>query len=81
MLCIDNDWSSISSDDIIHIRYIHHHMGLDTRKPTWLYATNKGADQPVHSGSLISTFVIHLLKSTIVKLLVYVAQPAGLSFE
>ena len=28
-------------------------------------ANNKGADQPAHTRSLISTFVIHLLESTI----------------
>ena len=29
------------------------------------YANNKGADQPVHPCSLISTFVVHCLDSTI----------------
>ena len=29
------------------------------------FANNKGADQPAHPRSLISTFVIHLLESTI----------------
>ena len=32
------------------------------------FANNKGADQPVHPGRLISTFVIHLLESIISKL-------------
>ena len=35
-------------------------MGLDVRKPVFRgFANNKGADQPVHPHSLISTFVIH----------------------
>ena len=29
------------------------------------FANNKGADQPAHTRSLISAFVIHLLESTI----------------
>ena len=29
------------------------------------YANNKGADQPAHPGSLISTFVVHCLDSMI----------------
>ena len=33
-----------------------------------LFANNKGADQPVHPLSLISTFVIRLLESIISKL-------------
>ena len=34
---------------------------------TWLipYANNKGADQPAHPGSLISTFVVRCLDSMI----------------
>ena len=32
------------------------------------FANNKGADQPVHPRSLISAFVIHVLKSPISKL-------------
>ena len=35
---------------------------------TLLYANNKGADQPVHPRSLISTFVIHYLESIVVQL-------------
>ena len=31
------------------------------------FANNKGADQPAHSPSLISAFVIHLLESIISK--------------
>ena len=38
-------------------------IGASTReKLTLMLANNKGADQPVHSCSLISTFVIHYLK-------------------
>ena len=59
-------------------------MGLDARKP----ANNTGADQPAHSCSLISAFVVHVLESTISKLptseisffeLVSVAEQAGLN--
>ena len=32
------------------------------------FANNKGADQPGHSGSLINTFVIHLLEIVISRL-------------
>ena len=35
-------------------------VGLRVRKPL-LHANNKGADQPVLSHSLISTYVIHTL--------------------
>ena len=35
------------------------------RKPVLPYANNKGADQPAHSRSLISTFVIRCLDSII----------------
>ena len=37
-------------------------------KVTLLYANNKGADQPSHRRSLISTFVICFLESLIVSL-------------
>ena len=52
------------------------------------FANNKGADQPAHARSLISTFVICLLKSIISRLatgkisifkLVSVAEETGLS--
>ena len=33
-----------------------------------VFANNKGADQPAHKGSMISTFVIHLLENIISKL-------------
>ena len=54
----------------------------------WLFANNKGADQPAHPRSLISAFIIHLLESIISRLatsrisifkLVSVAEQAGLS--
>ena len=54
------------------------------------FANNKGADQPAHLRSLISTFVVHLLESTISRLatrefsnflLVSVAEQAGLSLD
>ena len=38
------------------------------RKPELSYANNKGADQPAHSCSLISTFVVHCLDSIISEL-------------
>ena len=59
-------------------------MGLNERKPT----NNKDADQPAHSHSLISPFVIRSLNSTITKLatcrvsaiwLLSVAEQTGLS--
>ena len=34
----------------------------------WGFANNTGADQPAHPRSLISTFVIRVLESTISKL-------------
>ena len=54
----------------------------------WWFANNKGTDQPVHSCSLISAFVIHFLESTISKLatseisiflLVSVSEETGLN--
>ena len=39
-------------------------MGLNVRKPV----LREGADQTEHPGSLISTFVIHLLESIISEL-------------
>ena len=35
------------------------------RKPVLPYANNKGADQPVHPRSLISTFIVRCLDSII----------------
>ena len=34
------------------------------------YASNKSADKPAHPRSLISVFVIHVLESTICKLVI-----------
>ena len=59
------------------------------RKPVLSYANNKGADQPAHPRSLISTFVVHCLHSIIPAVsiseissfyLASVAVQAGLSF-
>ena len=39
-------------------------MGLDARKPDFGgFANNKGADQPAHTHSLISAFIVGLTKS------------------
>ena len=47
------------------------------------YANNKGTDQPAHPRSLISTFVVHCLKSVICILAIFwlasVAEQAGLN--
>ena len=52
-------------------------------KPFSPYANNKGADQPVHPRSLISTFIVRSLNScyalTFKTELVSVAEQAGLS--
>ena len=63
-------------------------MGLNARKPFFeRFANNTGTDQPAHSRSLISAFVIHFLESIICKLatgevsnfqLVSVAEEIGL---
>ena len=43
-------------------------MNIDARKPVFEgFANSKGADQPEHPRSLISTFVICFLESTICK--------------
>ena len=45
------------------------YLGLDARKPVFGgFANNTGADQPAHTRSLISAFVIRFLQSTICKL-------------
>ena len=58
------------------------------RKPVYACGNNKGADQPAHPRSLISTFVVHCLDIIIPLLakakhsrpyLVSVAEQAGLS--
>ena len=65
---------------------------LPQREKTCLlgFANNKGADQPAHTHSLISAFVIRFLESTISKLakseisifyLVPVAEQAGLNLK
>ena len=63
-------------------------MSLGVRKPGLLHANNKGADQPAHLHSLISTFVVHFPGDIVVKnatskismfWLVDVALQAGLS--
>ena len=41
----------------------NHHIGLDAKTMTLLFAYNKGADQPAHPRSLISAFVIRCLKN------------------
>ena len=46
-------------------------MGLDVRKPVFGgggVANNKGADQPVHTRSLISAYVFRLVESIISRL-------------
>ena len=43
-------------------------MGRDVTNLSSGFANNTGADQPAHSCSLISAFVIHFLKSIICKL-------------
>ena len=60
------------------------------RKPVMPYANNKGADQPAHSRSLISAFVVRCLDSIIPQVfiskisrlyLASVAEQAGLSLN
>ena len=64
------------------------HTGLVARKPVFGGCENSGADQPVHPGSLISTFIVPFLESIICKLatseisvfkLVSVAEETALS--
>ena len=43
-------------------------MGLDARKPVFVFAINKGADQPAHLRSLISAFAFGLLDNIISEL-------------
>ena len=40
-------------------------MGPSRKKQTFLYANNKGADQPAHPRILISVFIIRLLENII----------------
>ena len=77
---------SIAKNTLLHVSY---QMGLDARKPVFGgFANNKGADQPAHTRSLISTFVIRYLESIISRLasseistfsLVFVAEETGLN--
>ena len=59
----------IPSTKIKHCHYnsIHYSTNLSSivRKPVLTYANNKGADQPAHPRSLISTFVVRCLDSII----------------
>ena len=48
--------------DYIAMRSLLSHV---VRKPVLPYPNNKGADQPAHSRSLISAFVVHCLDSII----------------
>ena len=54
---------------LIMIKVVIHYMGLD-EKITCLrrLVSNQGTDQPAQMRSLISTFVIHLLESSISRL-------------
>ena len=68
--------------------YVHVYLGLVENKPfSGGFANNTGADQPAHSRSLISAFVVRFMESTICKLatgknlffqLVSVAEENGL---
>ena len=49
-------------------KHIKHYMGLDTTKPVFRGANNKGADQSAHSRRLISAFVILFVESILSKL-------------
>ena len=44
---------------------IQYGLSRDMTKPVLPYANNKGADQPAHPRSLISTFVVRCLDSKI----------------
>ena len=46
-------------------------LGLIARKPDFVHANNKDADQQAHPRSLFSAFVIRLLESLISKLTLY----------
>ena len=48
----------------IVLTFIHELIHV-MRKPVLPYANNKGADQPVHPRSLISTFIVRYLDSMI----------------
>ena len=48
--------------------HVIHIWALMRENMSLVFASNKGTDQPAHRCSLMSTFVIHLIKSTISKL-------------
>ena len=70
-------------------RVLHHiYLALTQENLSLVFGNNKGADQTVHLGSLISAFVIRLLESILSKLatsqfsillLVFVVEEMGLS--
>ena len=48
----------------VNLAYTRNYMSLDARKPVFGgFANNKGVDQPAHTGSLISAFVVRLMES------------------
>ena len=55
----------IISKPISRIIVFFYDISHVTRKPVSAYVNNKGADQPVHLRSLISTFVVRCLNSII----------------
>ena len=44
---------------------MYDYLGLEARKHVLRFANNKGADQPAHPHSLISTIVIRFLESIV----------------
>ena len=44
---------------VCYIEVRLHHMGLNARNPDFVACEQQTADQPEHSRSLISAFVIH----------------------
>ena len=58
-------------------------MTLHVRKPDFVYANNKDADQTAHLRSLVSAFVIRSLECALVRLsifyIVFVAEQTRLS--
>ena len=60
----------ISLKHSLFLSFIEVHVNYKGLEKTCLHgvANNTGVDQPVHPRSLISTFVIHFLESTISKL-------------
>ena len=53
------------SEKLGSLRYIYCNMSLVMRKPVFALYEQKGADQPAHPRSLISTFVVRCLDSII----------------